>query len=179
MDWWTRNSNNEARPTRGDARPSVTEICESLLIGEYLRLNDIAWLKREYRVSAIQNLQDDVDLRINGLDIEALRRTCDQNGIKLVRTPIQDGSADDMAGRLSAALADLAALIQAGERVYVHCNAGLNRAPTLAIAYMRAYCGMSLNEAMAHVKQRRACGPFMTVLEGYFGPRDFKPEPNG
>jgi hypothetical protein len=179
MDWWTRNSNNQAHPTRGDARPSVSEICDSLLVGEYLRLCDIAWLRREHRVSAVHNLQDDVDLRINGLDIDELRQTCEQNGIKLVRTPIQDGSADDMAARLEPALHDLTALIAAGERVYLHCNAGLNRAPTLAIAYMRAHCGMSLNEALAHVKQRRACGPFMTVLEDYFGPRDFKPGSDG
>jgi protein-tyrosine phosphatase len=51
----------------------------------------------------------------------------------------------------------------------------LNRAPTIAIAYLRAHRQMSLNEAMAHVKKRRACGPFMTVLEDYFGSRDYKP----
>jgi protein-tyrosine phosphatase len=81
-----------------------------------------------------------------------------------------------MADRLHAALIDLALLIGAKERVYLHCNAGLNRAPTLAIAYLRAHGGMSLNEALAHVKRRRSCGPFMTVLEDYFGPRDVKPE---
>ena len=26
------------------------------------------------------------------------------------------------------------------------------------------------------VKKQRACGPFMTVLEEYFGPRDYKPD---
>ncbi|MGH7934592.1 MAG: dual specificity protein phosphatase family protein [Candidatus Binataceae bacterium] len=179
MDWFTRNPDNESRPTRGAARPSVTEVCDRLLIGEYPRRSDIAWLKEEHRVTAIHNLQDDVDLRINGLDLAMLREVCDRYGIKLVRTPIQDGSADDMADRLETALNDLAALLEDNERVYLHCNAGLNRAPTLAIAYMRAHCGMSLNEAMAHVKQRRACGPFMTVLEDYFGSRDYKPERNG
>jgi protein-tyrosine phosphatase len=81
-----------------------------------------------------------------------------------------------MADRLRAALSDLASLLSAQERVYLHCNAGLNRAPTLAIAYLRAHGGMSLNEALAHVKRRRSCGPFMTILEDYFGPRDLKPE---
>jgi len=58
----------------------------------------------------------------------------------------------------------------------LHCNGGLNRAPTLAIAFLRAHRRMSLEEALALVKTRRACGPFMTVLEDYFGPRDFKPD---
>jgi hypothetical protein len=34
---------------------------------------------------------------------------------------------------------------------------------------------MSLDEACAHVKARRTCGPFMTILEDYFGPRHHKP----
>jgi protein-tyrosine phosphatase len=175
MDWFSRRPADEMRPTRGIARPSVSEITDYLLIGEYPRESDIGWLKAEYRVSAIHNLQDDEDLRINGLDPAVLAEVCRRHGIRLVRTAIHDGSADDMAARLETALNDLRALVQARERVYLHCNAGLNRAPTLAIGYLRAYEKMSLNEAMAYVKKRRPCGPFMTVLEAYFGPRDYKP----
>src|SRR5437762_2105326 len=69
---------------------------------------------------------------------------------------------------------DLHALIDEGRRVYLHCNAGLNRAPTIAIAHMRAHRNMSLDEAVAYVKARRACGPFMTVLEERFGARHLK-----
>jgi len=175
MDWWTPRSDHEARPTRGNGRPSVSEITDHLLLGEYPRRSDIEWLKHHHQVTAIHNLQDDEDLRINGLDIALLREACEQHGIKLVRTPIQDGSADDVAARLEAALRDLETLMRERQRVYLHCNAGLNRAPTVAIAYLRAHGGMSLNEAMAYVKKRRACGPFMTVLEAHFGPRDEKP----
>jgi protein-tyrosine phosphatase len=176
MEWWTQQRDNRPRPTRGDVRPSVSEITDYLMVGEYPREQDLEWLRSEHRVTAIHNLQDDEDLRINALDIATLREVSARHAIKLVRTPIQDGSADDMADRLHAALIDLALLIGAKERVYLHCNAGLNRAPTLAIAYLRAHGGMSLNEALAHVKRRRSCGPFMTVLEDYFGPRDVKPE---
>jgi protein-tyrosine phosphatase len=176
MEWWTQRRDNGPRPTRGDVRPTVSEITNYLLVGEYPRDHDIEWLRNEHRVTAIHNLQDDEDLRINALDIAVLREVSARHGIKHVRTPIQDGSADDMADRLRVALSDLAKLIKGGDRVYLHCNAGLNRAPTLAIAYLRAYGGMSLNEAMAHVKQRRSCGPFMTILEDYFGPRDLRPE---
>jgi protein-tyrosine phosphatase len=176
MEWWIQRRDNGPRPTRGDVRPSVSEITDYLLVGEYPRDNDIEWLRDEHRVTAIHNLQDDEDLRINALDIALLREVSTRHRIKLVRTPIRDGSADDMADRLQAALSDLTALVAGGERVYLHCNAGLNRAPTLAIAYLRAHGGMSLDEALAHIKKRRSCGPFMTVLEEYFGPRDFKPE---
>ena len=129
-------------------------------------------------MTAIHNLQDDEDLRINALNAEALHALAEQHRMRYVRTPIQDGSADDVAARLVAALADLDALIKGGDRVYLHCNAGLNRAPTLAIAWLRGHGGMSLNEALAHVKKRRACGPFMTVLEEHFGPRDLQAVPS-
>jgi protein-tyrosine phosphatase len=175
MDWFTRRPAEEVRPTRGNGRPSVSTITDSLLVGEYPRISDIEWLKEEFGITAIHNLQDDEDLRINGIDVVGLGEACRLHRIKLVRTPIRDGSSDDMAARLGDALRNLEALLSSRELVYLHCNAGLNRAPTLAIAWLRANAGMSLNEAMAHVKQRRACGPFMTVLEAHFGPRDRKP----
>jgi protein-tyrosine phosphatase len=175
MDWFSRPPANEARPSRGNSRPSVSEITNLLLVGEYPRVSDIEWLKQEHRVTAIHNLQDDEDLRINGIDVVTLREVARRHGIKLVRTPICDGSADDMAARLEIALRDLDELLRARERVYLHCNAGLNRAPTVAIGWLRANEGMSLDEAMAYVKKRRACGPFMTVLEAHFGPRNEKP----
>ena len=43
-----------------------------------------------------------------------------------------------MADRLAAALRDLRELVDEHGRVYLHCNGGLNRAPTLAIAFLRA-----------------------------------------
>ena len=55
-----------------------------------------------------------------------------------------------------------------GERVYLHCNAGMNRAPTIAIAYLHVHHAMPLLEARDFVKTRRACLPYMTVLEARF-----------
>ena len=175
MDWWTKRPEYQSQLVRPYGRPSVTEISDSLLIGEFPRPDDIAWLKTQFAVTAVHNLQDDEDLALHGLRERELTETCRESGIKIVRTPIPDGSADAMAERLGDALAALGNLIDAGERVYLHCNAGLNRAPTLAIAYLRAHGEMSLDEACAHVKARRACGPFMTILEDYFGPRHHKP----
>lgn len=176
MDWWTQRPDNGYHATRGRfVRPSVSEIADELLVGEYPRLVDFEWLKDEHRVSAIHNLQDDVDLQINGLDAAELRDECERLGLKFVRTPIHDGSADDMAKRLAPALHGLTALMEAKERVFLHCNGGLNRAPTVAIAWMHLDRKISLEEAMKLFKQRRPSGPFMTVLEEHFGPRHRKP----
>lgn len=178
MDWFL-NRRHDVQPTRPTPRPLVSPLTDNLLVGEYLLVGDIPWLKDEHGVTGVHSLQDDEDLRIKGVDILEIGDACERHGIKLVRTPIQDGSSDDMEARLEVALEALRALINEDRRVYLHCNAGLNRAPTLAIAYLRADCGMSLNEALAYVKARRACGPFMTVLEKHFGPRDYKPGNGG
>jgi protein-tyrosine phosphatase len=175
MDWFSPRAPDEARPAR-TGRPRVTELSVHLLIGEYPRRKDIAWLKNHHRVTAVHSLQDNEDLRLHGLSLHALEQGYRRNHLRFVRTPIPDGGADAMALQLKTALAALRDLIEARERVFLHCNAGMNRAPTLAIAFMRAFGGMSLDEALAHVKQRHFCGPYMTILEDYFGPRDFKPQ---
>ena len=112
FDSWLIGSANAPtiapRPTRGERRPSVSVISDELLVGEYPGQADIAWLKDTYGVTAVHNLQDDDDLRMNGLDNGELSAEYDANGIDYVRTPIQDGSADAMAERLEAALHDLA-----------------------------------------------------------------------
>src|SRR5258708_10863476 len=161
MDWWTRRPDTEARSTRGRfSRPSVSEITEELLVGEYPRLNDFEWLKDEYCVSAVHNLQDDIDLHMNGLDSAELRSECDRLGIKFVRTPIHDGSADDMATRLAPALHALTELIDERRRVFLHCNAGLNPARTVAIAWLHATQHMSLDAPLPSFKQPPPCVPF-------------------
>src|SRR5229473_8608804 len=141
VDWFSKRADHAPRPTRNGRRPSVSVISDELLVGEYPGNADIAWLKITYGVTAVHNLQDDDDLRMNGLDSKLLRAGYLAHGIDFVRTPIQDGSADAMAERLEAALHDLRDLMGAGDgrRVYLHCNAGMNRAPTLAIAFLRAY----------------------------------------
>ena len=175
MDLFNPRRRDEVRSARQDERPSVTEVLPNLFIGEYPREEDAEWLKQTYGINAILSLQDDEDLQVKGVSERSLRLAFEGHRMKFVRRPIPDGSADHVAIHLTAAMADLKSLIDAGDNVFLHCNAGLNRAPTIAIAYLRAYGGMSLNEAVEYVKRRRACGPFMSVLEEYFGSRDFKP----
>jgi protein-tyrosine phosphatase len=175
MDWFTLRPDDEARLSRGEGRPRVSEICGQLLIGEYPRVADIGWLREHHRVTAVHSVQDDDDLKFNGLKLAALEQAYRDHSIKFIRTAIPDSGADALGNHLAEALAELKRLTDAGDRVFLHCNAGMNRAPTIAIAYLRAFCGRSLEEALAQVKQRHFCGPYMTVLEEYFGPRDFKP----
>ena len=44
-------------------------------------------------------------------------------------------------------------------RVYVHCTAGLGRAPAVCIAYMYWFLGLELDVAYKRLTDIRPCGP--------------------
>ena len=173
MDWFSKRPDHQSHVARNRGRPSVTEISLGLLVGEFPRPEDIAWLKSELGVTAIHNLQDDEDLALNGLRERELAEACRLSEMKFVR------SRSRMAVRTrwpsGSTRRWLSQPHRHGEGVTCTSMQVSNRAPTLAIAYLRAHGKMSLDEACAHVKARRTCGPFMTILEDYFGPRHHKP----
>ncbi|CAH2054124.1 unnamed protein product [Thlaspi arvense] len=51
-------------------------------------------------------------------------------------------------------------------RVYVHCTAGLGRAPAVSIAYMYWFCDMNLNTAYDTLVSKRQCGPNKGAIRG-------------
>jgi protein-tyrosine phosphatase len=56
----------------------------------------------------------------------------------------------------------LAALDQGGTKLYIHCAAGVHRAPMMALALLRVL-GFSLEEAIALVEERRPVVDFADV----------------
>mmetsp|Transcript_38057 Transcript_38057/g.112697 ORF Transcript_38057/g.112697 Transcript_38057/m.112697 type:complete len:134 (-) Transcript_38057:1092-1493(-) len=51
-------------------------------------------------------------------------------------------------------------------RVYVHCTAGLGRAPAVCIAYMFWFLGMDLDGAYKALTDIRPCGPKRDAIRG-------------
>lgn len=164
--WMTRPV---ARP---EGRPELAEILPSFVIGEYPTPEDAEWLRVHQRVTTVFSLQDDADLASKGLVLEDLRNSYAQHGLSFHRVPVPDGDVETLAANLDAIVETLVELINRGERVYVHCNGGLNRAPTVAIAYLHVVQGMPLASARDFVRKRRYCAPYMTVLEARYGNRD-------
>jgi len=153
---------------RAGARPNLSYVLPDLLVGEYPLPSDAAWLRAEHAVRLVLSLQDDADLASKGLSLPELEYAYRANDIEFLRVPITDGDTEMLALRLEELVARIAAGVGSG-RVYLHCNAGMNRAPTVAIAYVGRSQGLRLSEARDLVRARRFCVPYMSVLQEHFG----------
>ncbi len=156
-------------------RPEVSQILPTLFVGEYPRVEDVGWLKQELYISAVLSLQDAEDLAAKSIHLPALMTAYNNHQIVFRRLPVADFDCASLAQALPDALRELHALTQSGHTVLLHCNAGCNRAPTVAIAYLHQYHGMPLAVARDFVKARRPCGPYMEILYEYFSGRDSTP----
>jgi protein-tyrosine phosphatase len=72
---------------------------------------------------------------------------------------VADFDRAELALKLPACVDALNALLTAGDTVYLHCTAGVNRSPTVAVAYLHWSLGRPLDEALAHVRDCRDCVP--------------------
>jgi protein-tyrosine phosphatase len=63
------------------------------------------------------------------------------------------------AEHLERGIAFIREVIQEGGKVYIHCGAGVGRAPTMAAAYLIS-AGHSLEESLALIRKVR---PFITI----------------
>lgn len=156
-------------PARPGVRPSFSVILPELLVGEYPVPADAEWMGREQGVRVVVNLQDDPDLACKGLRLRELERAYAEHDIDLHRVPIADGDREGLLARIDRAVDLVHGAVGGGRRVYLHCNAGMNRAPTVAIAYLHLHHGFSLAAACDFFKARRPCVPYMSVLQSRYG----------
>jgi protein-tyrosine phosphatase len=142
-------------------------IPDRLWIGGFVRPEDAPWLRR-MGITTIVNLQSDDDLRERGVSLKKLVKALSEADIELRRAPIMDFNKQNIAANLYKCVAELeSALSQKWTRVYLHCTAGFNRAPTTAAAYLVKTKGMTAKQACEFVMGKRHCMPYLDVLEIY------------
>lgn len=102
---------------------------------------DVSRLAREAGVTHILQLQQGADLEFFGIDGDGIRRAAAAEGVTHLRVPIVDFDPFSLRDRLPDAVAvlDNALRSRTGDGkdpvVYVHCTAGLGRAPAVALAH--------------------------------------------
>ena len=75
-----------------------------------------------------------------------------------------EGVALHLLPKLEGAVNLLDQLLKVGHCVYVHCTAGLNRAPSVVISHLAWNRGMDLDAAHRHVAQSRYCEPYLDAI---------------
>ncbi len=126
---------------------------------------DIDRLRRDLGVTAILSLQTDQDHADLEIDGEKLEVRYQDVGIALRRCPVRDFDAEDLCRSLPDCVKALHELLGEGHTVYVHCTAGVNRSPSVVIAYLHWVQGWPLDKAFAHVMSRRICDPNLAALQ--------------
>jgi protein tyrosine/serine phosphatase len=143
---------------------TYAQILPRLFIGSHPRsIEDIERLRREAGITAVLNIHTDDDMRAVNLDwppLEAHYKSCP---IALRRSPVIEEQIE-LRAKLYGCIQALSQLLAEGHTVYLHCTAGIGRAPTVAIGYLHNCLGWDLDVAVAHVKQARQCAPHLEAL---------------
>lgn len=126
---------------------------------------DVARLK-QMQVTAVVSLQSDEDIKVHRVDWTKLQSAYLYNNILVQRFPIIDFNEIDLGEKLPAAVMGLHGLLVEGHRVYVHCNAGVCRAPGTVLTYLCHYRGMSIDQGLEYIRRHRPqANPYRNSIE--------------
>ncbi|MCO5579773.1 hypothetical protein L7F22_033635 [Adiantum nelumboides] len=141
-------------------------VLPDLIVGSCLQTpSDVDRLK-EVGVKTVFCLQQDPDLEYFGVDICAIQeRAKEIGGIEHIRAQIRDFDPFDLRQRLPAVVAVLNKAVQRNKGItYIHCTAGLGRAPAVALAYMYWLLGYELLKANEMLLSVRPCFPKLEAI---------------
>ena len=152
---------------------SWDKVAPQIIVGSYPDSPEsISFLKNELGVTGVLNLQSDKDLYRRGIRWDLLWRAYIGKSMEVVRVPIVDLKPADLEKNLSEAVDALTSLVSRHEKIYVHCNVGINRSPTTVIAYLVS-TGVSLVDAENQVRNSRECVPYVDVVERWMATRGY------
>lgn len=117
--------------------------------------NDLDVLQAATGVSALLSLQHDDCLEQQAIDYPGHVRHGHALGLVMARVPLRDFDVEDQRRGLPDAVRVLDGLLRQDHRVYVHCTAGINRAPLVVATYLMLVEGLSLDAALALLQRAR------------------------
>ncbi len=143
-------------------------ISEPLLVGSYPQTPEDVLHLISLGVRGVLNLQSDEDLSDRGVSWDLFWRFYTSKGVQAVRHPIPDFSPGELSKHLATAVDALDRVVgpAPGRKTYLHCTAGVNRSPTVAIAWLMRRHGLSRLDAQAQVLAARPVArPYPEVLD--------------
>lgn len=140
-------------------------ITKTVFVGTYPQSPlDIDRLRDGARITAVLNLQTDLDIQSLRVDWPGLEKHYIRRDISLYRHPIRDFDPEDLTRHIRQAAARVGDLEAVGHRIYIHCTAGVGRAPAVAIGHLVWNLGWNLDNAYQFVLERRTCDPFIESI---------------
>ncbi|XP_078427552.1 dual specificity protein phosphatase (DsPTP1) family protein [Wolffia australiana] len=138
-----------------------------LIVGSCLQTPEDVDELRKIGVKTIFCLQQNPDLEYFGVDIVAIQDYAKQfEDIAHYRAEIRDFDGFDLRMRLPAVVSKLfKAVKRNGGVAYIHCTAGLGRAPAVALAYMFWVLGYKLSDAHELLLSQRSCFPKIDAIK--------------
>ncbi|KAG2454888.1 hypothetical protein HYH02_000719 [Chlamydomonas schloesseri] len=145
---------------------NYNRILPDLIVGSCLQtVADVDHLYNKENVRTIFCLQEDPDMAYFNLDIKPIQARCAELGLKHVRFPIRDFDGFDLRRKLPKAVSRLARDHDPTTgTVYIHCTAGMGRAPATALAYMFWLRGYQLDAAYELLRGKRMCSPRIEAI---------------
>jgi atypical dual specificity phosphatase len=132
------------------------EIRADLVVGSCpMTPADIKRLQAKARVTALLSLQHQDCLDHFDIDYPRHVQQGQQLRLTMARCPMRDFDDEDQRRCLPDAVRALKTLLESGHRVYVHCTAGINRSPLVALAYLNFVENQPHSEAFALIRRQR------------------------
>lgn len=117
------------------------------------------------KISAVLSLQSDEDFKTHRINWRKLESAYSYHQMLVKRFPILDFDEVDLGNRLMQPVQALHELLSAGHRVYVHCNAGVCRAPATVLGYFCHYRGMTIEQGLAYIRRHRPqANPYLNAV---------------
>mmetsp|Transcript_39351 Transcript_39351/g.47694 ORF Transcript_39351/g.47694 Transcript_39351/m.47694 type:complete len:414 (+) Transcript_39351:205-1446(+) len=144
-------------------------VTDHIIVGSCIQtVEDLDRIRTEENVGTILCLQEDKDMAWWDLDIKPIQRRAAETGMNHLRMPLRDFDAMDIrsniASLISALSPEMTSLKAEGKSLYVHCTAGLGRAPVVALAYMHWIEGTPLEDAYSSLFAVRRCHPQLKAI---------------
>jgi len=132
--------------------------------------DDLRRIRSETDVRGVLSLQHNDCLAYWGIDYTAMYGEGILLGLAMERCPIQDFDVVDSRRRLPEAIRLLANMLAKGQKVYVHCTAGLGRAPVVVLGYLTLVEGCAPEDAIQLILDGRPGA--VPAWEAYYGCRE-------